>query len=100
MSSLQVIAVAEDLQASLEDVFYEFQVDLTWHGHDHIYGEHSGLPPFLEASLASAFLHCQRQTDELEITSKTQLDPQSAALMVWQLTCLCSPSCLWLSCYV
>lgn len=32
-----VIAVAEDLQASLEDVFYEFQVDLTWHGHDHIY---------------------------------------------------------------
>ncbi len=39
MASLQVIAVAEDLQASLEDVFYEFQVDLTWHGHDHIYGE-------------------------------------------------------------
>ena len=56
MSSLQVIAVAEDLQASLEDVFYEFQVDLTWHGHDHIYGEHSCLLPAPEAGLASAFL--------------------------------------------
>ena len=63
LTPLQVIAVAEDLQASLEDVFYEFQVDLTWHGHDHIYGERFGLPPVLQ--VWHLHLHSQRQTRKL-----------------------------------
>ena len=32
------VNVAEDLRNSLEEVFYQYQVDLTWAGHVHLYG--------------------------------------------------------------
>ncbi|DBB10212.1 TPA: hypothetical protein ACH3X3_001785 [Trebouxia sp. C0006] len=32
-----VTQVAEDLRDALEQVFYKYQVDVTFHGHDHIY---------------------------------------------------------------
>ncbi|KAK9804531.1 hypothetical protein WJX73_005386 [Symbiochloris irregularis] len=32
-----VTTVARDLRNALEDVLYQYEVDLSWHGHDHIY---------------------------------------------------------------